>query len=408
MHETGRDIDIVTLSNKLNESKKIESIGGELYLTELIENPPVASSLNGYAKILIEKMVRRQLIRQSIDMQNKSANEAITIDELIKENKESQSKINVISEASGLSQDLVGSLISFRDTSESVKVFKSHGIIKQGFSPRCEAIQHDWKRFEQHYRPAKATLNTYTGIPSHGKSEFIDSIMLNMTLTHGWKWAVFRPEDYPTERAVQKFAEKLLGKGLFTSMTDVDVDMVMDYIGDKFFIINPTSDNITIEQVKELSDKALDQYGVDGITWDPWNEMQLDVRAYEKETDCIGRNLAFLRRWARRRDFCFNIVAHPTKIQKDFRTKKYPVVTLYDINGSAHWYNKTDNGFSIYRNFDSESGGNDNIDVYIQKVKFKAHGKVGLVNFKYQVVSGRFLELDELGNIPTVNQETMW
>jgi twinkle protein len=85
-----------------------------------------------------------------------------------------------------------------------------------------------------------------------------------------------------------------------------------------------------------------------------------------------------------------NIVAHPTKLLPDPKTKRYPVPRLYDINGGANWYNKADNGFTVYRNFDTKI-----IDLHIQKVKFKEHGEIGVVQFKYDLRSGRFIELDD-------------
>ena len=35
------------------------------------------------------------------------------------------------------------------------------------------------------------------------------------------------------------------------------------------------------------------------------------------------------------------------------------------------------------------------IDVHIQKIKFKIHGKVGVVQFNYELGSGRFIEIDD-------------
>ena len=66
---------------------------------------------------------------------------------------------------------------------------------------------------------------------------------------------------------------------------------------------------------------------------------------------------------------------------------------LYDISGSAHWYNRADNGICIYRQADKETGIlRDEVDVYVQKIKFKVHGSQGLVHLTYERESGRFYE----------------
>jgi twinkle protein len=83
---------------------------------------------------------------------------------------------------------------------------------------------------------------------------------------------------------------------------------------------------------------------------------------------------------------CF-LVAHPTKIMKDKQTGKYEVPNLYNISGSANFFNKTDNGLTVYRDFI------DNLTtVHIQKVKFNHWGKVGYSDFQYHLNSGRYIE----------------
>jgi twinkle protein len=103
--------------------------------------------------------------------------------------------------------------------------------------------------------------------------------------------------------------------------------------------------------------------------------------------------LGKIRRHARHHDYMMDIIAHPTKIMKDPKTKRYMVPTLYDINGSANWYNKTDNGFCTYRHFGNPQPV-PNVEFHIQKIKFKIHGEVGVVQFNYDRESGRLIEHD--------------
>ncbi len=65
---------------------------------------------------------------------------------------------------------------------------------------------------------------------------------------------------------------------------------------------------------------------------------------------------------------------------KDKATGKYEVPTMYSISGSAHFYNKTDNGISVYRDFNTNL-----VDVYIQKVRYSWLGKQGFCTFQYDV-----------------------
>jgi twinkle protein len=61
----------------------------------------------------------------------------------------------------------------------------------------------------------------------------------------------------------------------------------------------------------------------------------------------------------------------PHKIEEGAQGK-YEVPTLYNISGSAHFFNKTDNGITVYSDFESN-----NVDVYVQKIRYSWLGKIG-------------------------------
>lgn len=63
---------------------------------------------------------------------------------------------------------------------------------------------------------------------------------------------------------------------------------------------------------------------------------------------------------------------------------------MYDINGSADFYNKADYGIIVER--DKEVGVT---RVYVDKVKFKHLGVGGMASFVYDPVSGRYLPCEE-------------
>jgi hypothetical protein len=87
------------------------------------------------------------------------------------------------------------------------------------------------------------------------------------------------------------------------------------------------------------------------------------------------------------------LMAHPAKQRKN-ENGKYDIPTLYDISGSANFYNKADFGLAVHR--DKEEG---TTIVSIQKVKFKHLGEPKDVKFKYDLPNGRYLpytgELDQ-------------
>jgi twinkle protein len=95
--------------------------------------------------------------------------------------------------------------------------------------------------------------------------------------------------------------------------------------------------------------------------------------------------------FARFNDVLVILVAHPKKMQK--QGNKFDVPTLYDISGSAHFYNKADYGLCVYRKGrpEDQGGGYENqVEIHIQKVKFKHLGECGAVELKYNYNNGRF------------------
>jgi len=61
-------VDIVTLSEKLEDTQDLEGIGGIAYLAELLQNTPSAANINNYADIVRERAIVRELIGVANDI----------------------------------------------------------------------------------------------------------------------------------------------------------------------------------------------------------------------------------------------------------------------------------------------------------------------------------------------------
>lgn len=61
----GEPIDLLSVSNRLREKNLLEEIGGNSYLTELINSVPTASHVSNYGKIIQRKRILRDLISAS-------------------------------------------------------------------------------------------------------------------------------------------------------------------------------------------------------------------------------------------------------------------------------------------------------------------------------------------------------
>jgi len=76
LFEKGEEIDILSVINRLKEKKELEEIGGEEYLTELVNFVPTSANVLNYAKIVKKKKVLRDLIEASHEIEQLGYNES--------------------------------------------------------------------------------------------------------------------------------------------------------------------------------------------------------------------------------------------------------------------------------------------------------------------------------------------
>jgi hypothetical protein len=252
-----------------------------------------------------------------------------------------------------------------------------------------------WRCLDRHYSVIKGQFTVVTGMPSHGKSEFVDALMMNLAKKEGWKFAVFAPENYPVEMHYHKLIEKYTEKSLTKQsvMTTENIDEALKFIDEHFFFIDATEDEINIQAVLDQAQKLILDKKIDGLCLDPWNEIELDKPKDTSSTEFIGKCLRISRKFARRNNIHLWIVAHPIKMAKDRITGTYPVPELYDIEGSAHWRNKADNGICVHRK-DFESS---DVSIIIQKIKYRYAGSPGEAILKYNNVNGTYEETKQNG-----------
>jgi len=233
-------------------------------------------------------------------------------------------------------------------------------------------------------------LAIVTGIPGHGKSEFVDFLVSKLNILYGWRAAMFTPENYPLRFHYAKLYEKFTGQPFsLARSSNLTFEIAYEYIRDNFFYIMDEED-YTIDMVLESAKQLIQSKGIKVLVIDPYNKLEFQAGRSETETQYISRFLDRLQMFARFNDILIILVAHPKKMQKG-KDGAYEVPTLYDISGSAHFYNKADYGISIYRMpKDSGEGYKNQVQIHIQKVKFKHLGECGMVELNYNYNNGRF------------------
>lgn len=227
-------------------------------------------------------------------------------------------------------------------------------------------------------------LTVITGIPGHGKSEFLDFLICKLNVLHDWKFALYSPENHPLQLHFSKLAEKIIGKPFEGSnkMSSIDLRNTIEYLKDVFYFVNPAED-FGLDNILTAVKSLIRKKGVKAFVIDAWNKLEHNYTT--NETKYISEQLDKIVSFCEKNSVHCFLVAHPTKIQKDKSTGKFEIPNLYSISGSANFYNKAANGITVYRDYD-----NFTTEVYIQKVKFKHWGQTGCCQFAWDKTNGRY------------------
>ena len=267
------------------------------------------------------------------------------------------------------------------DLSEEIDYIFSNGY------PKGDKI--GYTDFDKLISWRKGELTIVTGTPGAGKSSFLDQVFIRLASRCDWRFAICSPEQQPSTLHIINLMKKYVGMDIWgaNKMTDLHRRKAMDFINSMFYFLAIDEMEMTIDSILEKARELVLRKGVNALLIDPWNYIEHKIPKGYSETQYISEVLTKIKRFTRKYDCAIILVAHPTKVQKDKQTGQYEVPNLYSISGSAHFFNKTDNGLVVWRDYQTNQ-----IIVYVQKIRFSFVGKIGMKEFKYDPSTGRYAE----------------
>lgn len=253
---------------------------------------------------------------------------------------------------------------------------------------------------DPHFRVVPGTFVVVSGIPNHGKSSFVDQLVVNLGDRHGWRTAIFSPEHSPA-RHVARLAEKVIRMpfdvGPSPRMSERHVHEAIGWLRERVKFVASKDAVPTLDWLLERFRHCAIRHGINAIVIDPWNEVESSRARDVTETEFIGQAIQKLKRFAIAHEVTVFCVVHPAKLKRDADGRE-PVPTLYDLAGSAHWRNKADAGLVIHRDFDSER-----TEVWIRKIREQpAHGELGRVLLRFDPRTRCYEGADLSGDEETV------
>ena len=240
-----------------------------------------------------------------------------------------------------------------------------------------------------------------TGIPSHGKSNFVEWYVMNLMKDYDLKASFFSPEHHSMALHQTTFIEKFYGKNFFIDnpglprVSKEEIQRYKRWANEKLYITSPDKGEFpTWGWLLEKFKEQMFIYGVDIFVIDAFNKLEFD-KSTDGELSKIKRVLTQLTMFAQMNNIIIFLVAHPTKMQKN-EADIYVKPTLYDVSGSADFRNQTHDGFTIYRHFEDVQEGEysinkNQVEFITQKIKMKFQGEMqGRCIFNYHIPSGRY------------------
>jgi twinkle protein len=255
-------------------------------------------------------------------------------------------------------------------------------FVKNGFKP---GYQVGLKNFDQIFSTYTGQFITVTGIPSSGKSDFVDQMVVGYNNNYGWKTAYASPENQP----VYLHAHKLMRKHWqdMPNVGDIGNDkwqQVTDHVNDNYFFID--MDKYSLEAVLRKGAELVKRKGIKCLVLDPFNK----IRDIDAKSDDVNRYtmdyLAKIEAFCKKYDVLTFIVAHPTKMYKT-QDGKIEEPTMYNIKGGGEWYDASYHGLLVHRDYEAKT-----TKVKVLKVKFQNLGENGAEShFTWEPRSGSFV-----------------
>jgi len=255
-------------------------------------------------------------------------------------------------------------------------------FVKNGFKP---GYQIGLENFDKIFSTYTGQFITVTGIPSSGKSDFVDQMVVGYNNLYGWKTAYASPENQP----VYLHAHKLMRKTWQDMPSPGDIGSgkwkeVADHVNDNYFFID--MDKYNLESILRKGAELVKRKGIKCLVIDPFNK----VRDTNAASDDVNRYtmdyLAKIESFCKKYDVLTFIVAHPTKMYKG-NDGKIEEPTMYNIKGGGEWYDASYHGLLVHRDYEAKT-----TKVKVLKVKFQNLGENGAEShFTWEPRSGSFV-----------------
>ena len=278
----------------------------------------------------------------------------------------------------------IENVLTLRDIDDELQEF-----IHEGFKP---GYQIGLDNFDNIFSTYTGQFITVTGVPSSGKSDFVDRMVVGYNLKYGWKTAFASPENKPTFLHAHKLIRKI--GNWMPEKTDIGSSKwneVTEIVNDNFFFIE--HERYDLDAVLNKGAQLVKRKGIKCLVIDPYNKIKMDGASNMSIPDATMEYLTRIEAFAKKYDVLVIVVAHPTKMyKKEDGTIDEP--NMYNIKGGGEWYDASYHGFLVHRDYNKKT-----VKVKVLKVKFQNLGEnQAEAHFKWDHISGNYVPVFDPSN----------
>lgn len=179
-----KPVDLLMVTQELKDRDQLEEIGGPAYITQLTRRVASAAHIEFHARIIAQKFIQRELIRVSTEIQTKSYDDTMDVDDLIDFSESSLFQIaqgNIKKETVPIKPILNEAILRIEKAKNQKEGLSG---IPSGFTA-LDRITSGWQ---------KTDLIIVAARPSMGKTAFVLSMAREMAVAHNKSVALFSLE----------------------------------------------------------------------------------------------------------------------------------------------------------------------------------------------------------------------
>jgi twinkle protein len=248
-----------------------------------------------------------------------------------------------------------------------------------------------------HWKWKKGEITLLSGIGNMGKSSYLKYLMLMKSISNGWKFALFAPEDFPAHEFYHELTELYVGQSLtpdnINRISRDNYEEVYDWVEKHYFFVYPKDTLSSPDYIKQVFLELIVKEKVNAVCIDPFNQLDNDYsKTGGRDDRYLEVTLADFKRFAQVNDVPFLVVAHPKGGLKKDPKGNYECPDVYDLAGGAMYNNKMDNILIYHRPYRGEDPSSSVAEMHSKKIRRqKVVGKLGKIEFKLKPYSRRFL-----------------